>query len=155
MEHARLDLSDDSVARVVIALQRRAYQVEADLIGTDAIPPLMESLDELRRSDETFLGVFVSGVLAGVVSWKRDAHTLDIHRLAVDPACFRRGIGAELVRLAQAAEPDAERVIVQTGAANEPAKTLYRREGFVEIGEREAAPGLRVTLFEKRRRRDG
>jgi ribosomal protein S18 acetylase RimI-like enzyme len=146
-----LDLSDDAVARDVLALQRRAYRVEAGLIGSDGIPPLTESLDELQRSDETFLGAVVDGVLAGVVSWKRDGDTLDIHRLAVDPAYFRRGIGAELVRRAEAAEPEAVRVIVQTGAANEPAKTLYRREGFAEVGEREVAPGLWVTLFEKRR----
>ncbi len=151
MDYVRLDLSDSTVARDVLALQRRAYRIEADLIGSDGIPPLTESLDELRRSGETFLGAFVDGVLAGVVSWKRDGDTLDIHRLAVDPAYFRRGIGAGLVRRAEAAEPAALRVIVQTGAANEPAKTLYRREGFAEVGEREVAPGLRVTLFEKRR----
>lgn len=151
MAYVLLDLSDDAVARDVLALQRRAYRVEAGLIGSDGIPPLTESLDELQRSDETFLGAVVDGVLAGVVSWKRDGDTLDIHRLAVDPAYFRRGIGAELVRRAEAAEPEAVRVIVQTGAANEPAKTLYRREGFAEVGEREVAPGLWVTLFEKRR----
>jgi hypothetical protein len=45
------------------------------------------------------------------------------------------------------------RVVVQTGADNEPAKALYRSEGFVEVGGQEPAPGIRVTLFEKRRGR--
>jgi ribosomal protein S18 acetylase RimI-like enzyme len=84
------------------------------------------------------------------VSWKVDGDTLDLHRLAVEPRFFRRGVGRALVQAAEAAEA-APRVVVQTGAANEPAKTLYRSEGFVEVGEREPAPGIRVTLFEKRR----
>jgi ribosomal protein S18 acetylase RimI-like enzyme len=146
-----LDLGDRAVAEAIIALQRRAYRIEADLIGSDGIPPLHETLEELLASGETFLGARLDGTLAGFVSWKVDGDTLDLHRLAVDPHCFRRGVGRALVRAAEAAEAAPRRVVVQTGAANEPAKTLYRGEGFVEVGEREPAPGILVTLFEKRR----
>jgi ribosomal protein S18 acetylase RimI-like enzyme len=41
------------------------------------------------------------------------------------------------------------RVIVQTGALNEPAKRLYRREGFEETDEVEVVRGLWVTRFRK------
>ena len=133
-----------------MALQRRAYRIEAELIGSDGIPPLHETLEELLACGETFLGARLEGALAGFVSWKVDGGTLDLHRLAVDPRFFRRGVGRALVRAAEAAEA-ASRVVVQTGTANEPAKTLYRSEGFAELGEREPAPGIRVTLFEKRR----
>jgi ribosomal protein S18 acetylase RimI-like enzyme len=149
VELQRLDLADRDAAEAALAVQRRAYRVEADLVGFDAIPPLHESLADLQAADETFLAATVDGQLAGLVSWKRDGETLDLHRLAVDPRFFRAGIGRALVRAAEAAEEGASRVIVQTGAANEPAKALYRSEGFREIGEREVAPGFRVTLFEK------
>jgi ribosomal protein S18 acetylase RimI-like enzyme len=135
---------------MVLELQRRSYRVEAELIGTDAIPPLTETVDELRTSEEKFLGAFVDDRLAGVVSWKFDGKTIDIHRLAVEPSFFRRGIGVALVRAALASEPGARRSIVQTGAANEPAKALYRGEGFVEIGEREVGDGVRVARFERK-----
>ena len=68
----------------------------------------------------------------------------------VDPSCFRAGVGTALVRAALAAEPEAERAVVQTGSSNEPAKQLYRREGFEEIEEVEVVPGLRVTRFGRR-----
>jgi len=145
----RLDVTTREVAEAVLELQRRAYRVEAELVGSDAIPPLHESLDELQASGETFLAAIVDGRLAGVVSWKRHGDTLDLHRLAVDPERFRAGIGRALVRAAEAAEAKARRVIVQTGAANEPAKALYRSEGFAQTGERQVAPGLSVALFEK------
>jgi ribosomal protein S18 acetylase RimI-like enzyme len=151
VELTRLDLAQPDVARAVLQLQRRSYRVEADLVGFDSIPPLHESLAELQASGETFLAALVDDRLAGVVSWKLIDETLDLHRLAVDPGFFRAGIGRALVREAEAAESAARRVIVQTGAANEPAKALYRSEGFSEVGEREVAPGFRVTLFEKAR----
>ncbi len=150
MELRRLDLADRATAEGVLDLQRCAYRVEADLIGSDGIPPLQETLDELQAADETFLGAYVDGELAGAISWRVDGRTLDLHRLVVDPARFRGGIGTALVRAALASEPAMERAIVQTGAANEPAKRLYRREGFDELGDVEAVPGLWVTRFAKR-----
>jgi ribosomal protein S18 acetylase RimI-like enzyme len=144
-----LDLADGEVAAAVLALQRRAYRVEAELIGVDGIPPLTETLAELQRSGETFLGAFVDGALAAVVSWKSDGQTLDIHRLAVDPGAFRRGVGRALVRAVLAMATTERRAIVQTGEANEPAKALYRSEDFADAGTREIAPGVRASLFER------
>jgi GNAT superfamily N-acetyltransferase len=136
----------------VVDLQRDAYRVEADLIGSDEIPALRESPEELQSSDETFLGAFLDGALAGAISWKLDGDTVDLHRLVVDPKHFRRGVGAALVRAALAAEPDASEAIVQTGAANDPAAALYLQEGFERIGDAEPVPGLRVARFRKRLR---
>jgi ribosomal protein S18 acetylase RimI-like enzyme len=151
VEIARLDLSDPKTREAVLALQRRSYRVEADLLGFDGIPPLHDSIERLQACGETFLGAWLDGALSGVVAWRRDGDTLDLCRLAVDPSFFRRGVGRALVRAAESAEAGKGRVLVQTGAANEPAKALYRSEGFVEVGEAEPAPGVRVTRFEKRR----
>ena len=145
----RLDITDARVAAIVLDVQRRSYRVEAELIRSEAIPALTETIEDLRACGEEFLGTFVDDRLAGFVSWKFDGETIDIHRLAVDPDFFRRGIGVALVRAAVTAEPDARRAIVQTGAANDPAKALYRGEGFVDVGEREVGDGIRVALFER------
>jgi ribosomal protein S18 acetylase RimI-like enzyme len=146
---ARLDLTDDGVTARILDLQRRAYAVEAGLIGSDDIPPLRETLDELRECGETFAGALVDGRLVGAVSWRLVGDTLDIHRLVVDPDWFRRGVGSTLVRAALAAAPSAERAIVQTGAQNGPATALYAAEGFEQLDEIEVAPGLRVARFGK------
>ena len=146
----RLDLTQQGVAAAVLELQRRAYGIEAELIGSGEIPQLSETLEELQASAETFLGAYLEGILVGMISWRVDAGVLDLHRLVVDPNRLRAGIGAALVRAALAAEPEADRAVVQTGSCNEPAKQLYRREGFEEIDEVEVVPGLRVTRFGRR-----
>jgi ribosomal protein S18 acetylase RimI-like enzyme len=146
----RLDLTQRRVASAILKLQRRAYRIEAELIGSDEIPPLRETFEDLQASKETFLGAYLDGRLAGAISWRVNAGVLDLHRLVVDPNYFRAGVGTALVRGALAAEPNATRAIVQTGASNEPAKRLYRREGFKEIGDVEVTPGLWVTRFGRR-----
>jgi len=144
-----LDITDPAAASTVLHIQRRSYRVEAQLIGSETIPPLSETVEDLRACGENFLGAFVDDQLAGIVSWKFDGVTIDIHRLAVDPPFFRRGVGVALVRAVLSVESVARRAIVQTGAANDPATALYRGEGFVQVDEREVGDGVRVALFER------
>lgn len=141
---AALDLSERATAEAVLALQRRSYRVEADLIGYDGIPPLHESLEALQGCGEEFLAWREDGQIAAAISFKRDGDLLDIHRLVVDPAHFRRGLGRALVR-AVLALPGAARWIVSTGEANEPARRLYAAEGFRTVATRTFADGLRVV----------
>jgi ribosomal protein S18 acetylase RimI-like enzyme len=148
-EFTRLDVSDPSTASELLALQRDAYRVEAALIDSDLIPALSETLAELQASGETFVGAFVDDRLAGAVSWKLDDDILDLHRLVVAPAHFRRGLGSALLREALAENPAARRAIVQTGAANEPAKALYLGAGFTLVDELEPVAGVRVARFAK------
>jgi ribosomal protein S18 acetylase RimI-like enzyme len=147
---ARLDLADPATLRQLWELQRAAYAVEAQLIGFDGIPPLRESLDELRDCGEFFLGVPDAVALAGAVSWTRpDPDTLGICRLVVHPQAHRRGIATTLLDALDAIEP-AELTVVSTGTGNGPALALYRRRGFTPVGERPIAPGVTITLLERK-----
>jgi ribosomal protein S18 acetylase RimI-like enzyme len=148
IELVHLDITDPQTAGAVLDLQRRAYRVEAELIGSEGIPPLQETLEELQRCGESFLGAAVDGRLSGAISWRVDAATIDIHRLVVDPDHFRRGLGTALVRSLLKSEPDASHAIVQTGAENEPAARLYLREGFQRVDE-VSLDGVRVARFVK------
>lgn len=144
-----IDLSNVSDATELLALQRRAYRVEAALVGSNEIPPLHETAAELQACGETFLVARVGGLLSGAISWRFERGTIDVHRLFVEPRHFRRGVASALLRAALASEPGARRATVQTGAANAPATALYEREGFVRTGEVEPVPGLRVARFTK------
>jgi ribosomal protein S18 acetylase RimI-like enzyme len=136
---------DDALARDVLALQREAYAVEAALIGSDGIPALTETLEQLRAAGETWLGVFDAAGLCGAVAWQQlDDDTIHICRLIVAPRAFRGGVATALLDELDRRFP-ANPMIVSTGSANEPALTLYRRRGFQPVRQREAAPGLLVT----------
>src|SRR5712691_3997279 len=149
--HCReLDVRDRRQAADVLACQRAGYAVEAELLGFDGIPPLRETLDELMRCGERFLGSYDLDGLAGIVSWEKLAGgTVDVCRLVVAPRAFRRGHATALLDELDRAEP-AGRYTVSTGTANVPALTLYRSRGFVPVGIREVAEGVTVTMLERR-----
>jgi ribosomal protein S18 acetylase RimI-like enzyme len=136
-----LDLSDDAVLDEVFTVQRLGYAVEAEIIGFDRIPGLLETRDELRATHHEFLGYYDAEGLAGAIAFVREESELDICRMFVHPRAFRRGIASQLI---DALEP-ADRTIVSTGTNNEPALRLYRKHGFVEVGTREVAPGVSIT----------
>jgi ribosomal protein S18 acetylase RimI-like enzyme len=146
----RLDLSDPDTLASLWNLQRAAYAVEAELIGFDGIPPLHESLQELRDCGESFLGLDDEKGLAGAVSFIPLPHdTLEICRLVVHPRAHRRGIARALLEELDRLEP-AHHVTVSTGTANHPALSLYRQRGFTPVGTREIAPAVTITLLERR-----
>jgi ribosomal protein S18 acetylase RimI-like enzyme len=141
-------LEDESLARRALDIQRLAYRIEADLIGFEGIPPLHESLEELRASQESFLGYFVDEQLAAFVSYEIANSVLDIGRLVVHPDYFRRGIGQTLIR-ALGETAGIKRIIVSTGALNLPARKLYENLGFSLIDEISLDEGVKIARYEK------
>ena len=144
---------DTAVAELVLQIQRAAYAVEAELVGYDAIPPLHETLAELQSKPLIFLGASCDRTLAGVLGYSRDGDTVDIDRVAVDPAFFRRGLARKLLRELFARERDAMQFTVSTGFGNQPAIELYEGFGFHVVGEDYPTPGTRIVLLQ--RGRDG
>jgi GNAT superfamily N-acetyltransferase len=141
--------SDDAVAKRVLEIQHAAYAVEARLIGYDAIPPLHETVTELRSGPLIFLGVSCDRTLAGVLGYRRDADTVDIDRLAVDPMFFRRGLATRLLRELLARERDATTFTVSTGLGNEPAVGLHERFGLRVVGGTEQAPDAMLMVLRR------
>ena len=142
-----LDLTDDAVARAAHEVVRAAYRVEAELIGTDAIPALHESLERMRELPLRWLGV---GAPEAVLAWTEEDGATDIDRLCVRPDRFRRGLAGSL--LTALLERTTGPVTVATAAANAPAVALYQRYGFTRTGTVEPEPGLLVATFALERR---
>ncbi|GGS27708.1 GNAT family N-acetyltransferase [Actinokineospora fastidiosa] len=142
MTARELDLTDDTTARTAHEVVRAAYRVEADLIGSDAIPALRETLAELRALPLRWLGV---GAPDAIIAWTVEDEVVDIDRLCVHPDHFRRGLATTLLTalLARTSGP----VTVSTVAANTPAITLYERHGFTRTGQFQPEPGLTVVTF--------
>jgi ribosomal protein S18 acetylase RimI-like enzyme len=109
---------------------------------------LKDTVHTLRRCRETFCGYFVEGRLVGMLSYRKEADVLDIHRLAVHPHHFRKGIARSLIEHVERVAQPVSKATVSTGARNTPARSLYLSMGFRETGEVEVVPGLRIVRFE-------
>jgi ribosomal protein S18 acetylase RimI-like enzyme len=135
------------VAAELMAVQRAAYRVEADLIGYQGLPGLAEGPAEIAGLDLTVLAVRDDGgELLGLLGYGRDDGVVDIDRLAVAPAAFRRGVGRALVGAVHDREADARRFKVSTGSDNTPAVALYTSMGYLPVGSK-VIEGCPVTRF--------
>jgi ribosomal protein S18 acetylase RimI-like enzyme len=139
------------VAAELMAVQRAAYRVEADIIGYQAIPALAEGPADIAGLDLTVLAVHErdGGELLGLVGYERDGDVVEIDRLAVAPAAFRRGVARALVGAVHDREADAQRFAVSTGTDNAPAVALYTSMGYRPVGSI-VLDGCPVTRFARR-----
>lgn len=145
----RLDLQDKETAEKVLELQAVSYKIEAQIIDFYDIPPLKDTIDNLRKSGEIFYGYFEDEALAGIISYKVIGNTLDIHRVAVHPSFFRMGIAQKMVNFIEGAEAGINKVVVCTGKENKPAVNLYLKNGYKKTEDIEIGRNIYLTAFEK------
>lgn len=146
---AVVDHRNARTATELVALQRRAYAIEAELIGYDRMPPLIETAEELMRSRLTMLTVIESGAVVGLLGYTMGEGMVDLDRIAVDPAHFRRGHARRLLNRLHELHPTHD-AVVSTGAGNAPAIALYESLGYQRIGERTVVQALAVVDFRRR-----
>ncbi|MXQ52938.1 GNAT family N-acetyltransferase [Shimazuella alba] len=143
-----LDITDRHIANQVLQVQIPAYQVEAQIVGLDEIPPLKDTVDSLQSSKEDFLGYYESEILVGVISFRVMKEVLDIHRVVVHPSYFRRGIGRTMIQyLLDKYKNQVKGCKVQTASANTPAINLYQSLGFQKLEQFMISPPLSLTVF--------
>jgi ribosomal protein S18 acetylase RimI-like enzyme len=146
-----IDVTDPETAEQLLAVQHRAYAVEAELIGFDGIPPLQEDLAGLMASTEYWLGRYDGSSLVGAVAYELpDPETVEISRLVVDPAYTRQGHGRALLDHLDELERRPTS-LVSTGTKNTPATRLYESRGYQELDRITVAPGVQVTQFRRLR----
>lgn len=119
----------------ILTLQRAAYVTEAQLYGETMLPPLVQSMDELREefAASTVLKAVIGPRIVGAVRGRVDGATLRISRLTVAPDLQGRGIGTLLMdalELRFAAE--VERFELFTGDRSAANLRLYERLGYRE-----------------------
>ena len=145
-----IDIQNDDLAQQVLAVQRPSYQIESRLIEYPNLPPLLETVADLQNCDETFVGYWLDGQLAGVLSYEQREEGIHIDRLVVHPHYFRRGIGRALLRwLETAVFPPPNHITVSTATKNQPAIQLYQAQGYTIVQYTTLPDGLELVLLRK------
>ncbi|MGW9530415.1 GNAT family N-acetyltransferase [Paenibacillus terrae] len=141
-------LEDDEMVSQIWRLQHIAYRLEAERIGFDEIPPLMDTFDTLRSCGETFHGWIEDGDLLGALAVQSESSdSLTLTRMMVHPDHFRKGIADSLMKHVLNEYHHIPLFIVSTGTLNAPAVALYRKHGFRPVSAVEVAPGVELTTY--------
>lgn len=129
----------------ILTVQRAAYLAEAQRYGDPYLPPLTESLEEVRAelAGPTIVLVARLGTgLVGSVRARLDGDTAHVARLSVAPDQQGRGIGGRLLTAVEAAcAGRVGRFTLFTGPDSEENLRLYRRHGYVLAGPHPMAQG--------------
>ncbi|MEV5829935.1 GNAT family N-acetyltransferase [Spirillospora sp. NPDC052242] len=138
----------------ILTVQRAAYLTEAQLYGDPFIPPLVESLDQiraaLRDADGLVLKAVLDGRLAGAVRARFNDRTCLVGRLVVAPDLQGRGIGGRLLRAVEdAAAGRADACALATGHLSDGNLRLYRRVGYRETRRERVAAHLTYVHMRK------
>jgi len=133
--------ADKSDAPEILALQKIAYQSEAELYGDDSLPATQQTLEDLESDFErapdrvaalangshvpgnghseadqiVFLKAVVNGKIIGSIRGFALGETAYLRRMIVHPYFRRRGIGRRLLKEIESAFPDAKRFEAKTG----------------------------------------
>lgn len=144
----RVSLED---AASVLELQKLAYQSEAQLYNDFSIPPLTQTLDELRSdfTRKTFLMAQVEGRIVGSVRGYQTGNTCYLERLIVHPDFQGQGIGTELMKRVESFFDQAQRFELFTGHKSDRNIHLYERLGYRIFKSEKINQSLSFVFMEK------
>jgi ribosomal protein S18 acetylase RimI-like enzyme len=139
-------------AGAILALQKLAYQSEARLYNDFSIPPLLQTLAELRQefARKVVLKATLDGQIIGSVRGYREGDTCYVERLIVHPGHQGRGLGTALMGRLEGAFPGARRAELFTGHKSERNIRLYQRLGYAIFKQEPVAPHLIFVFMEKK-----
>ena len=149
MENITRASSED--AATLLELQKLAYQSEAQLYDDFNIPPLTQSLDEMRSdiTSKVFLKALVEGKIAGSVRGHQEGNSCFIERLIVHPDFQGQGIGTVLMGQIESCFGKVQRFELFTGHKSERNTNLYERLGYKIFKNQKINKNLSFVFMEK------
>ena len=119
----------------ILTLQKLAYQSEAEIYNDYSIPPLSQTLEEIKEdfSFQLFLKIVINNKIAGSVRAFKENDTCFIGRLIVHPDFQNQGIGKKLLHEIEAKFSDVSRYELFTGYKSEKNLYLYQKLGYYQF----------------------
>lgn len=129
----------------ILSLQKIAYRSEAEIHDDFSIPPLHQTIDEIREEFEhqLFIKIVENGKIIGSVRAYEKDHTCYIGKLIVDPSFQNRGIGTRLMREIE------KRFELFTGYKSKKNLYLYNTLGYKESRRDRLSDKLTLIYLEK------
>ena len=138
-------------AEEILNLQELAYQSEAAIYNDYSIPPLTQSLEEIRDDFENmiFLVAEINGKIIGSVRAFAKSGTCHIGRLIVHPDYQNQGIGTQLLSKIEEMFSKSRRFELFTGHKSEKNLYLYQKLGYNIFRDETVTKELKLVYLEK------
>jgi len=140
-------------AEEILALQKAAYESEGRLYGDFTIPPLTQTLEEIKEDfdRQLFLEAVEEGRIVGSVRAYEKDGTCFVGRLIVHPDFQDRGIGSRLMEEVEERFEDVERFRLFTGHLSDKPLHIYAKKGYSIYRTEPVHDNLTLVYLEKRR----
>lgn len=138
----------------ILALQKVAYQSEAELYGDDSLPALQQTLPEIESDFQRmiFLKAVVNAKIIGSIRGYQEGSTAHISRVIVHPYFQRRGIGRRLLReIEKAFPPEVIRFEAFTGHKSKRNLYIYGKLGYQIFKTQPHSPTIEWVYMQKDR----
>jgi GNAT superfamily N-acetyltransferase len=157
MDELRVGRPGPEHAGELLTVQRAAYVTEAQRYDAPHIPPLTETLDEVRADLATgpvVRAAWIGPRLVGSVRGRVDGDRMEVARLTVAPDVQGRGAGRALLEAVHAAAPATVRSCwLVTGARSTDNVEFYRTCGYAVVGTTVDSAGVDLVRMERDRDR--
>lgn len=145
----------------VLTVQRAAYVTEAQRYRAPDIPPLLETLEELRADLAAADGprivaraAWLGPRLVGSVRGRVEGTSMEVARLTVAPDLQGAGVGRALLGALHAAAPAPVTTCwLVTGARSEDNLRFYAAAGYAAVGTVTDPAGVGLVRMERPQRR--
>lgn len=142
-------------AEQILALQQTAYVSEAEIYGDFRIPPLLETLDEMRQSIGTqlVLKATCGGQIVGSVRAIVEGDSCFIGRLIVHPDYQNQGLGTQLLGRVELCCAEVGRYELFTGERSVRNLHLYEKLGYRKFKREVLSDRVTLVFLEKNGKR--
>ncbi len=141
-------------ASEILALQNIAYQKEAAIYDDWNIPPLTQTLTEIKNELITkhFIKAIFNDRIISSVRGNLDYNTCMIGRLIVYPEYQNNGIGSLMMCNIENAFTNAKRFELFTGTKSIDNIRLYKKLGYREYRIQTLSPKVQIVFMEKHKK---